>query len=61
MLTPLDARHCFEDRYPLLGFVDDAVDVGVEGQSGVEGQAKDFGVLLEGKGGVVEGDDGVGV
>ena len=61
LLTPLDARHCFEDRYPLLGSVDDAVDVGAEGQGRVEGHPKDFGALLEWEGGVVEGNGGVGV
>ena len=35
--------------------------MGAEGQSGVEGHPKDFGVLLEWEGGLVEGNDGVGV
>ena len=61
LLTPLDARHCFEDRYPLLGSVDDAVNVGSEGQGRVECHPKDFGVLLEWEGGVVERNGRVGV
>ena len=55
-MAPRGACQCLHDGEPLFGSADDVFHVGAEGEGGIEGNPKDFGVLLRREGGVVEGD-----